>query len=95
MLFRSKLQLSQDELATDSPYNTYANTGLPPTPINSPGSEAIAAALAPEKGDWLYFVTVDPATRTNAFTSSYKKFLKLKAQYQANAAVAPSPSSSP
>ncbi len=83
-LGKTDIQLNEEELKTDSPYNTYINTGLPPTPINSPGEEAIMAALNPEQGDWLYFVTVDPITGETKFTSSYQKFLKLKAQFQAN-----------
>jgi UPF0755 protein len=38
------------------PYNTYQNTGLPPTPISAPSSEAFKAAASPAKGKWLYFV---------------------------------------
>lgn len=37
-------------------YNTYFVTGLPPTPIGSPSREAIAAAIHPEPGNWMYFV---------------------------------------
>jgi peptidoglycan lytic transglycosylase G len=37
-------------------YNTYGNSGLPPTPISSPGENALKAAAAPEQGTWLYFV---------------------------------------
>lgn len=38
------------------PYNTYTFAGLPPTPIGSPSSDAIQAALQPASGDWVYFV---------------------------------------
>ncbi len=40
----------------DSPYNTRGNVGLPPTPIAAPGQASIEAALAPEAGDWFYYV---------------------------------------
>jgi UPF0755 protein len=38
------------------PYNSYANYGLPPTPIGAPSAKAIEAALRPEAGPWLFFV---------------------------------------
>jgi UPF0755 protein len=82
----TELLLSKEQLATDSPYNTYEVTGLPPTPINSPGEAAIEAALAPAKAKWLYFVTVDPTTRETKFARSYERFLKLKRQFQQNVA---------
>jgi len=78
--------LNEEQLSTESPYNTYLNAGLPPTPINSPGEAAIDAALAPASGKWLYFVTVDPEAGITKFTKSYDKFLQLKAQFQANLA---------
>jgi UPF0755 protein len=43
----------------NSPYNTYTHAGLPPTPISSPGSEALTAAIKPAAGDWLYYVNGD------------------------------------
>lgn len=43
----------------DSPYNTYQHKGLPPTPIDNPGAEAMAAAVHPAAGNWLFFVNKD------------------------------------
>ena len=48
--------LRRIDLTTDTPYNTYTRSGLPPTPISLPGREAIHAALHPAGGDSLYFV---------------------------------------
>jgi UPF0755 protein len=48
--------IRRDDLAIDSPYNTYVYAGLPPTPIGSPGRDSIRAALQPEEGEALYFV---------------------------------------
>jgi UPF0755 protein len=83
-LGRSTLKLSNQDIAVDSPYNTYKIPGLPPTPINSPGEQALQAALAPATGDWLYYVTVNPTTGETKFTSSYSEFLKFKAEFEAN-----------
>ncbi len=48
--------LTRGHLRTDTPYNTYTRTGLPPTPIAMPGAEALHAALHPESTPALYFV---------------------------------------
>jgi UPF0755 protein len=80
----STLLVTESMLQTDSPYNTYINKGLPPTPINSPGEAAIEAALRPANGDWLYFVTVDPATLTTRFTADYATFLLYKQEFRDN-----------
>lgn len=74
--------LTEDMLATRSPYNTFVIEGLPPTPINSPGQEAIDAALNPASGDWIYFVTVDPDTLTTKFTGDYDQFLQWKQKFR-------------
>jgi len=44
------------DLKYDSPYNTYRYKGLPPGPINSPGRDAILAALYPDSTAYLFFV---------------------------------------
>jgi UPF0755 protein len=59
---------------TKSPYNTYLHAGLPPGPIDSPSTTAIHAALHPTKGNWLYFLTVNPKTGLTKFTNSYAQF---------------------
>jgi UPF0755 protein len=57
----------------NSPYNTYRNDGLPPTPIASPGEPAMAAAVHPAKGNWLYYVNRD-AQGDLFFTNSEAAF---------------------
>lgn len=64
------LTTTDEDRATDSPYNTYRYPGLPPGPINNPGDDALAAALAPEPGDWLFFVVVDPDTGETRFATT-------------------------
>jgi UPF0755 protein len=56
LLDRPELATSPEDRAKQGPYNTYAHTGLPPTPIDSPGGAAIHAALHPAKGKWMFFV---------------------------------------
>lgn len=83
-LGKTDIRLNEQELATNSPYNTYVNTGLPPTPINQPGEDAMAAALRPEEGNWVYFVTVDPDTGETKFTDNYDEFLVFKEEFLKN-----------
>jgi UPF0755 protein len=64
---RGKVGTSNAERATRSPYNTYLVKGLPPGPIDSPGSSAMQAALHPVSGPWLYFVAVNPTTGETRF----------------------------
>ncbi|NJO78903.1 MAG: endolytic transglycosylase MltG [Cyanobacteria bacterium RM1_2_2] len=48
--------LTWDQVKTPSPYNTYQNVGLPPTPISSPGIASLEASLKPSDTEYLYFV---------------------------------------
>lgn len=68
--------------ATESPYNTYLNTGLPPAPINSPGVAAIEAAMNPAEGPWTYFVTTDPSTGETKFATSFEEHQQNVAEFQ-------------
>lgn len=55
-------ELTPEDLKIDSPYNTYLNRGLPPTPIGNPGRTAIEAVLLPEDTDYVYYLTDDDGT---------------------------------
>jgi UPF0755 protein len=81
-LGRTSGVLHASELAKDTPYNTRLHTGLPPTPIASPGDAAIEAALQPSPGDWLYYV-LENKDGHQLFTSSYAEFLKQVAKSKA------------
>jgi UPF0755 protein len=64
---------AQDE-RLQSPYNTYLNTGLTPTPICMPSAHALAAAVDPPAGNWLYFVLVQK-NGVMAFADTYAEQL--------------------
>ncbi|WP_189300842.1 endolytic transglycosylase MltG [Streptomyces cinerochromogenes] len=80
-LNRTTVDTSQNDTQTESPYNSYQRMGLPPTPIDSPGEDAMRAALNPTPGDWLYFVTVAPGD--TRFTASYNEHLRNVAEFNA------------
>ena len=58
----------------DTPYNTYLNAGLPPTPICMPSPAALQAAISPPAGTWLYFTVVDKSGTTK-FADTYTEQL--------------------
>ncbi|MET0715198.1 MAG: endolytic transglycosylase MltG [Mycetocola sp.] len=61
---------TKEALESDNPWNTYVRPGLPVGPIASPGDAAIAAAMAPAEGSWLFFVTVNLETGETVFTNT-------------------------
>lgn len=65
--FSGSLTLAQ--LHSSSPYNTYANAGLPPTPISEPSVDALEAVMHPAKGSWLYFVALKGHTSESFFNT--------------------------
>lgn len=67
-----------------NPYNTRINTGLPPTPISNPGDDAIQAAMNPEPGDWLYFVTTNLQTGETKFATTEDEFWQIRDEYKNN-----------
>ncbi|MGH3438757.1 MAG: endolytic transglycosylase MltG [Sciscionella sp.] len=56
VLERPEIRTKPSDRAKSGPYNTYANPGLPPTPISSPSKQALRAAANPTPGSWMYFV---------------------------------------
>lgn len=58
------------DLETDTPYNTYTRTGMPPTPIALPGAASLQAALHPADIDALYFVATGNDDGTHQFSST-------------------------
>lgn len=81
-LNRSTLKTTSADTRIDSPYNSYQRMGLPPTPIDNPGVEAVRAAISPTPGDWLYFVTVKPGD--TRFTADYVEHQRNVAEFNHN-----------
>ena len=63
--------LTYDDIAIDSPYNTYIIDGLPIGPISSPGDLAIRAVLYPAETDYLFFVVSEDGT--HIFSRTYEE----------------------
>jgi len=78
-LDRATLKTSADDTKLASPYNSYQRMGLPPTPIDNPGEDAMRAAISPPAGDWLYFVTVKPGD--TRFTADFQEHQRNVAEF--------------
>jgi UPF0755 protein len=74
---------------TENPYSTYAHEGLPPGPISNPGRAALAAAFAPKKSRYLYFVARNDGT--HQFSKSESEHEKWVDWFQRKGNVGPPP----
>ena len=72
ILKERKTVLSMDDIAIESPYNTYLHTGLPAGPIASPGVSSVIAALTPAKTDYLYFLATADGEE-NLFSETFEE----------------------
>ncbi|MFF4586121.1 endolytic transglycosylase MltG [Streptomyces sp. NPDC001388] len=79
---RSTVRTTERDTRIESPYNSYQRMGLPPTPIDNPGEEAMRAAIDPTPGDWLYFVTVKPGD--TRFTANFQEHQRNVAEFNRN-----------
>lgn len=73
-------RITSKALRTDTPYNTYTRPGLPPTPIAMPSRRAIKAALHPQEGDALYFVSRNDGT--HEFSATLAEHNRAVRKYQ-------------
>jgi UPF0755 protein len=83
--------LRRVDLDTDTPYNTYTRTGLPPTPIALASRAALQAAVAPAYGDSLYFVATGEPDGSHYFSSSLAEHNQAVARYLDRLRNPPSP----
>jgi peptidoglycan lytic transglycosylase G len=91
--------ISPSELQIDSPYNTYANSGLPQGPIGNPGLASIEAAAHPAQVSYLYYVVKPNTCGEHTFAATEAQFNEAKAAYDearaANGGNAPTPANCP
>lgn len=76
---KNTYQLTTKDLATSTPYNSYKNLGLPPTPISNPGIDSIKAALSAVPTKYLYYLT-DRAGNFY-FAETHDKHIENKRRY--------------
>lgn len=75
-----KDKLYNKDLTVKSPYNTYTNKGLTPSPICNPGKKSIDAAIYPSKTNYLYYV-LNQQTNEHVFANTYEEHMKNVKKY--------------
>ena len=73
--------LTDEDMAFDSPYNTYLYPGLIPGPISNPGRASLDAALDPSDTSYYYYV-LDPSTGTHDYSKTYEEHIKKVEKYK-------------
>jgi UPF0755 protein len=76
---KNSFDLTQSDLKTNSPYNTYTNKGLPPGPIANPGLDAILAAVTPIETSYLYYLS--DLNGNFHYSATYEQHLAFKNKY--------------
>lgn len=79
ILGKESSELTRADLAINSPYNTYRNKGLPPTPIGNPGLASIKASIHPQTSPYLYYL--HDKDGMIHYASTYKEHQKNIAKY--------------
>ncbi len=72
----SKRRIYYKDLEIDSPYNTYKNKGLPPTPIANPDVKSVEASYNPSETKYLFFVAKGDGY--HYFSKTYEEHLEFQ-----------------
>ncbi len=73
--------ITQEDYKLDSPYNTYKNKGLPPSPICNPGLDALKAASLPSQNSYLFYLhdrqgNIHYASTLEEHNANFQQYIK-------------------